>query len=299
MQKAERIKQKKSFIRALNEFVATLADQISHEDAWDIRGFIDVFQHVYTISGDTKVISKILELHLFPHFIAFAEQNGYELQLTKEQNYYPDMTFVWKENPDVKFAVDLKSTYMTSENRCNGFTLGSHGEYFKNRSSTKNIMYPYDDYLTHLIVGIIYSKTELTEHHETKIYDVEHVREIPAVAHHFIFFAEEKWKIASDKGGSGNTANIGSIHSIRDILEGNGTFARAGEHVFDDYWMNYGNLLIPWKINKEGAPSKLTCFEDFLLYRNMDLKKYNPVDGKEFSQKSLQAYETYQKENGE
>ena len=39
-----------------------------------------------------------------------------------------------------------------------------------------------------------------------------------------LFFAEEKWKIASDKRGSGNTANIGSIQRISDIITGNGVF---------------------------------------------------------------------------
>ncbi|WP_441696573.1 type II restriction endonuclease [Helicobacter pylori] len=41
---------------------------------------------------------------------------------------------------------------------------------------------------------------------------------ITSVIKDFIFFAEEKWKIASDKGGSGNMANIGSIQYIDDII---------------------------------------------------------------------------------
>jgi len=35
--------------------------------------------------------------------------------------------------------------------------------------------------------------------------------------------------------GSGNTANIGSIKRLSDILAENGVFAKAGEDVFDDY----------------------------------------------------------------
>ncbi|MFP6141968.1 type II restriction endonuclease [Helicobacter pylori] len=42
-------------------------------------------------------------------------------------------------------------------------------------------------------------------------------------------------KIASDKGGSGNTANIGSIQYIDDILQGNGVFKNLGEQIFDEY----------------------------------------------------------------
>ncbi|HPF59902.1 MAG TPA: type II restriction endonuclease [Candidatus Competibacteraceae bacterium] len=37
------------------------------------------------------------------------------------------------------------------------------------------------------------------------------------MAKNFQFFVTEQWKIANNKGGSGNTANIGSINSIADI----------------------------------------------------------------------------------
>src|SRR5688572_6491989 len=33
---------------------------------WVVKGFIDVYKNIYTISVDTKVISKIIELMLFP-----------------------------------------------------------------------------------------------------------------------------------------------------------------------------------------------------------------------------------------
>jgi hypothetical protein len=52
----------------------------------------------------------------------------------------------------------------------------------------------------------------------------------------------EKWKIASGKGGSGNTANIGSIKNIADIVAGRGMFSKLGESWFDDYWMNFKKI---------------------------------------------------------
>ena len=33
---------------------------------WVVKGFIDVYRRIYTISIDTKVVSKIIELMLFP-----------------------------------------------------------------------------------------------------------------------------------------------------------------------------------------------------------------------------------------
>lgn len=269
----EKIKQE--FIAELKKFASTLATQIANDNEWNIRGFIDIFKNVYIISNDTKIVSKVLELHLFPHFLAFAERTGYIIELATYQNWYPDMTFISKENPKIKFAVDLKTTYRDEKNPefCNGFTLGSHGKYFTDRTSTKNIQYPYDEYSGHLCLGIIYSRNNLDKQEELKIYNIDEVDEIPAVIKNFLFFVEEKWKIASDKGGSGNTANIGSIQKISDILEGNGVFAKAGEEIFDDYWSNFGKIEI---LDKNKKRKKLSSFEEYLTYRRLPKDLNNP-----------------------
>jgi hypothetical protein len=61
---------------------------------WTVKGFIDIFKNVYTISDDTKVVSKLIELMLFPYFLAFAERHNLKVLPTPEQNYYPDLTFI-------------------------------------------------------------------------------------------------------------------------------------------------------------------------------------------------------------
>lgn len=258
----------------LKNFAATLTSFISNNDEWAIRGFIDIFKNIYTISSDTKIISKVLELHLFPHFLSFAESIGYDIELATFQNWYPDLTFICKRNREIKFAVDLKTTYRDEDypDFCNGFTLGSHGEYFINRTSTKNIQYPYDDYSGHFCLGIIYSRTMLNKNEEMQIYSIDEINSIPAVIKNFLFFAEEKWKIASDKGGSGNTANIGSIQKIEDIINGNGVFAKAGEELFDDYWTNFGKI----ETLVNGKRKKLSSFEEYLAYRGLPATLNNP-----------------------
>ena len=70
---------------------------------------------------------------------------------------------------------------------------------------------------------------------------------------------------SSDKGGSGNTANIGSIHNIQDILNGNGVFAKAGEELFDDYWANFGKI----EILSANKRKKLSSFSEYLQYRGL------------------------------
>lgn len=266
--------EKIAFGMKLKDFATTLAGYISKGNEWTIRGFIDIFKNIYTISSDTKIVSKLLELHLFPHFFSFAESIGFDIELATFQNWYPDLTFICKENRNIKFAVDLKTTYRNEDypDFCNGFTLGSHGEYFINRASTKNIQYPYDDYSGHFCLGIIYSRTTLDKNDEMHIYSIDEIENIPAVIKNFLFFAEEKWKIASDKGGSGNTANIGSIQRIEDILSGNGVFAKAGEELFDDYWINFGKI----EILVNGKRKKLSSFEEYLAYRGLPATLNNP-----------------------
>lgn len=266
--------EKAVFITQLKRFANTLTEQIAVDNEWTIKGFIDIFKNIYTISSDTKIISKVLELHLFPHFIAFAEKIGYSVELATHQNWYPDLTFISKTNPEIKFAVDLKTTYRDEKypEFCNGFTLGSHGEYFAQRTSSKNIQYPYDMYSGHFCLGIIYTRSKLDKTQETRRYSIDELDEIPSVIHDFLFFAEEKWKIASDKGGSGNTANIGSVHKIEDILNGNGVFAKAGEELFDDYWINFGKI----EILVNNKRKKLSSFEEYLQYRGLPLSLNNP-----------------------
>ena len=47
----------------------------THEGDWIIKGFIDIFQRVYTITVDTKVVSKVLEILLYPQLEAFASKH--------------------------------------------------------------------------------------------------------------------------------------------------------------------------------------------------------------------------------
>ena len=273
MTKEEKDQYKKDFLNILQKFSVEVIEIITNDRDWTVKGFIDLYKNIYTISSDTKIISKILEIHLFPHFLNLAENNNYRIELASQQNYYPDLTFINKSDENIKFAVDLKTTFRDSKdpNRCNGFTLGSHGEYFQNRQSTKNIQYPYSQYLGHYCFGIIYSRNVEDTLSELKILSIDSLENIKSVIKDFTCFAEEKWKIASDKGGSGNTANIGSIKSIEDLIHGNGVFANSSEEMFDDYWINYGKLTHVVK----GKVRKITSFKDYLIYRNKPLTLLN------------------------
>lgn len=127
---------KKEFITKLKKAVDTFTPFVSTKDGqWVVKGFIDVYKHIYTISTDTKVVSKIIELYIFPLLFKFAQENELQLKLTKEQNFYPDITFI--DNEGNLFAVDLKSSYRKTTTRINGMTLGAFTGYFRNRQSSK------------------------------------------------------------------------------------------------------------------------------------------------------------------
>jgi hypothetical protein len=279
-------KYKSDFKKELDKFADKLKKYVSTDNGdWTVKGFIDVYKNIYTISSDTKIVSKILEIHIFPQILQFADSIGYNIILAEKQNWYPDLTFVKKDNEEVKFALDIKTTFRRNDKTA-GFTLGSHGGYFKERDKKKNIQFPYNQYIGHYCLGIIYTRTDVSDDlAETKIYQVQELQEeyetpnkkvgersvttvknlksITSVIKDFEFFAAEKWKIASDRQGSGNTANIGSVLDIEDLKNENGIFSKLGEEWFDEYWINYGSATIV----KDGKPTKITTLKDFLEFK--------------------------------
>lgn len=286
MTKEEKERHKLEFKKELKKFTECLREYVSTETGdWTIKGFIDIYRNIYTISSDTKIVSKILEIHIFPKILQFAESIGYSIVLAEMQNWYPDLSFVKKDNQAIKFAVDLKTTYRDPDfpGHINGFTLGSHGTYFRDRNSTKNIQFAYSHYIGHFCLGIIYTRADFGDIKETEVIQVkeleesygekrigerqvttvENLKSITSVIKNFDFFVAEKWEIASDHQGSANTANIGSVTSISDLKNGNGIFAGLGEEWFDEYWINHGSATMV----KDGKTKKITKLKDYLEFK--------------------------------
>lgn len=230
-----------------DEFLLALQKELSEYNKiittdkgdWIVKGFIDIYRNIYTISVDTKVVSKVIELLLIPAFEDFARKNNLVLENQSKQNFYPDMTFISNESGE-KFAVDIKSTVKDSTNKIKSLTLGTYQGYFRNRETNKgeSISYPYSSYSCHIVLGVIYS--QVTEKpNEKKIYNLKEIDDIVSVIKDFQFFAQPKYKIASASKGSGNTRNIGSTRSIDELVNGKGIFSELGEDIFDDYWMYF------------------------------------------------------------
>jgi hypothetical protein len=152
------------------------------------------------------------------------------------------MSFVSAADPTICCAIDVKTTYRTrpgrdGQMRVSGMTPGTFGGYFRARDRALNSVFPYNRYLKHYVLGVVYSR--VPEIDEYTVYEIDDLSKIPSVAQDFEFFLHEKYRIASDLPGSGNTRNIGSTHQLERLLNGTGVFAQLGIDIFDDYWMHY------------------------------------------------------------
>ncbi len=254
-------------VEGYNKIIAT------EKGDWIVKGFIDIYKNVYTISVDTKVVSKVLEILLAPALKEFADKNNFILEEPEQQNHYPDFTFISKESGE-KFALDVKSGFTKDGKKLNNkMTLGSYTGYFRGRNSVKSTKYPYSDYQIHLVLGVIYTQSEV-DIDKQNVYSIEDLDKIVSVIRDFKFFVQPKYKISSDSVGSGNTRNIGSIQNIEKIINGEGIFATLGEELYNDFWMFYLNKDMSLKA---GIPRPYTNMKSYSFYKQkgVDLLEKN------------------------
>ncbi len=272
---------KDEFLQALQKEISEYNKIIATEKGdWIVKGFIDIYKNIYTISVDTKVVSKVIELLLIPAFENFAKKYNLVLENQNKQNFYPDLTFISNESGQ-KFAVDIKSTVKDIGNKIKSMTLGTYQGYFRNRKTNagESISYAYGDYSCHIILGVIYSQVT-DKPNEKDVYKLEEIDKIESVIKDFQFFAQPKYKIASATKGSGNTRNIGSTRTIDELIGGTGIFSKLGEDVFDDYWMYF----VDEQSSKEkGIPRPYTNLKTYLEYKERGMAALH--DNKEIIEK--------------
>lgn len=210
------------FRTALLTYFEELRQRVTTENGdWTVKGFIDIYQRIYSISLDTKVLSKVLELLMLPVIKHFATEHNYQLVLARAQNQYPDISLIAPD--ETHYALDIKTTYRKGIDRqgrvkVSGMTLGTFMGYFRNRESAAISTFPYSRYARHYVLGVVYD--QLSDFDETRVYSISELSQIPSVANNFEFFLQEKYRIASDRPGSGNTKNIGSTVFLERLLNG-------------------------------------------------------------------------------
>lgn len=203
---------------------------------WEVKGFYGADGTVYSFGTDTKVLSTVFESLSGPLIIDIAERHGHKVAFAK-QTIYPDFTLTPKDSSKQRVAIDVKTTYQRSPTDNIVFTLGSYTSFLRN--GTKNILFPYDQYSAHWVVGFVY--TRCADIPSKAFSSSKNPDEVFCPYQDVRYFIQEKYRIAGLRPGSGNTANIGSFPTkkIEDLAEGKGPFAEHGEGLFEKYWKNY------------------------------------------------------------
>lgn len=213
---------------------------LTSSPSFEVVGILSRDEKVYSLGSDTKVISTIFELISRPYVFQVASDYGFKVLEPRQQNYYPDFTLLRYECDSQKIAVDVKTTYRRFTPAGNwkaSFTLGSYTSFMRN--NTKNIAFPYDQYAKHYVIGFIYTRRQADD---LKVFSYGEHEKAKCPFLDVKWFVQEKHRVASERPGSGNTTNIGSIvaSSNEEFAEGNGPFTQFGEEVFVDYWRNFG-----------------------------------------------------------
>ncbi len=230
---------------------------------FDAYGILDSSNKIHTLGTDSKIIGRIFEMYSQPILEQIAFENGYILKTPASQTVYPDFIMMKSEQSTEKIAIDIKTTYVYSDQSSIKFTLGSFGSYMRN--NTKNIEYKYTDYAKHYVIGFVYKRNDAAQ--ESRVYDYVDRENISFPYFDVKYFIQEKYKIAGDKPGSGNTENIGSFVTKRfsDLKDGKGPFSELGQDTFDIYWKYYPKY--------RAAEQMYTSLSDFLEWLPQNLDK--------------------------
>ncbi len=232
-----------------------------HKINWEVYGFLTRDDKIYALGSDTKVLSTVFELLCAPLIQKIAAGHGYQVE-EAPQTLYPDFTLLKTKEGLDKIAIDIKTTYRRGVDRPFVYTLGSYTSFLRN--NTKNILYPYNHYKHHWVIGFLYSRRNQAG--QLSVLPYEQRKKIISSYGEVEFFIQEKHRIVGERPASGNTTNIGSFPArrIKELAEGEGPFAKVGKKVCDDYWRNF---------EKNTKKRKYTSVKKFLKWISKSKKK--------------------------
>jgi hypothetical protein len=209
-----------------------------NEDAYSVCGIVDRKGSIYPLGADTKVLSTIFELITRPIIFRVAKELKYQVRESEKQNHYPDFTLLKDEKDRRKIAIDVKTTYRKSKGAF-WYTLGGYTSFIRDGKEKKNIVFPFNEYLEHWVIGFVYDRVAEKKSAVEGGFSIKDLKQIAVPFRNVEVFIQEKWRISSDRAGSGNTTNIGSITgTLNDFQQGRGVF--KNEEEFLKYWRGYG-----------------------------------------------------------
>jgi len=193
---------------------------------WNVKGMIHSDNTISQLPPESRVVSEILQSIVIQSLLP-AIQSDSLLQMTINSQFgrsYPDITLHCQNQ---MFAVDIKSARFdtTSPDTVSRMTLGTYDGYFlhPNEKKLQQKKYCYNDYAQHWVIAIIY------EWYPDK--PTSDMVKIVAVC------VGQKWQFAGKVAGSGDTANIGGVTSLRRLQTLDSVFKNNAE--FESYWREY------------------------------------------------------------
>lgn len=246
----------------------------------NVYGILDSKERIHTLGTDSKIIGRVFEMISQPILEEIAEKHGLILRTPKSQTVYPDFVMMESVFSKRKIAIDIKTTYVESSRSNIVFTLGSYGSYIRN--NTGNIEFKYTDYEKHYVIGYVYKRNGCAQ--ESRVYTLDNKEKIAFPYYDVKYFIQEKYKIAGDKPGSGNTENIGSFQTtdFNALKNGEGPFSELGADVFDLYWKYY-----PKYRAIEKPYTSLSEFFKWFLKQERSLTLFHPIDYDSIIKKAL------------
>ncbi len=259
------------------DFVKEFKKKITEKHInWEVSALATPDGRLYSLGSDSKLIGRIFELISQSILQEIADENGLILHPSEQQTVYPDFTMMKSENDNEKIAIDIKTTYRKFKKggKPSGyvFTLGSYASFM--RDGTKNISYPYSQYSKHYVIGFVYTRNE--DASEGQLYEAKDIELLPVPYKDVEVFVQEKYKIAGEKPGSGNTENIGSYktNNMSYLIKGEGPFSELGNEVYEDYWGGYP----PYRSPKKNYTS-LEEYFDFEEAQGKDVAEQRRIYG--------------------
>lgn len=244
------------------DFISEFNKKVAEKNIdWEVSALAAPNGNLYSLGSDSKLIGRIFELISFSILQEIATENGYTLHPSEAQTVYPDFTLYKDKSDKEKIAVDIKTTYRSFKK--NGepsgyvFTLGSYASFMRN--GTKNISFPYSEYAKHYVIGFVYTRNDMAS--EGQVYKISELKELPVPYKDVEVFVQEKYKIAGEKPGSGNTENIGSYktNNMDYLVNGDGPFSNLGIEIFESYWAGYPKF--------RATEKDYTTIDEFIEYK--------------------------------
>ena len=128
------------------------------EREFDICGVANRIGGVYPLGTDTKVLSTVFELISRPAVYSVAKSMGREVVEPDAQNHYPDFTLTRGPEDPAKLAIDVKTTYRRLGRDRFSYTLGGYTSFIRPGNERKNIVFPFDEYTDHWVIGFVYNR---------------------------------------------------------------------------------------------------------------------------------------------